>query len=132
MIVLPIIGYVVWSIIYSTLNFKLAKERIKRKGRQNLYQYFLSMSSVQNFLKNRDLSLSPLGFMCSHFLFWFACHIVSILQYHIFWLNSLFVAYYSILSIWNGACFYMEYFSKKYELQLNELDRMQKTAEKDE
>ena len=89
------------------------------------------MTSVQNFLKNRDLSLSPLGFMCSHFLFFLASHLVSILQYHFFWLNTLFVVYYSVLSVWNGACFYMEYFSKKYELQLSELEKMQQTAEKE-
>jgi len=46
MILLPMIGYGIWSVNYSMLNFKIAKERIKRKGRQNLYQYFLSMPSV--------------------------------------------------------------------------------------
>ena len=39
------------------------------------------------------------------------------------------VLYYTIQGIWNGACFYMEYFAKKYELQLNELEKMQKDTE---
>jgi hypothetical protein len=44
--------------------------------------------------------------------------LTTIVQFHYFWVNTAFVAYYGIVSIWNGACFYMEYFSKKYELQL--------------
>jgi hypothetical protein len=42
--------------------------------------------------------------------------------------STLFVSYYSIISVWNGANFYMEYFCKKYEKQLEELEKMHQST----
>lgn len=67
--------------------------------------------------------------MVAHFTMYFLCHLVAIIQYHSFWFDTAVVLYYTIQAIWNGACFYMEYFAKKYELQLNELEKMQKDTE---
>merc|ERR1711935_1262784 len=33
---------------------------------------------------------------------------------------------YSYISIWNGACFYMDFFCKKYEKLLNEYEEQYK------
>jgi len=89
------------------------------------------MAGVKKFLEARNLTLSPLGFMLSHFIMFFMCHLVAIIEYHFFWVNTLIVCFYSIQSVWNGACFYMEYFSRKYEKQLAELEKMHKETEKE-
>lgn len=68
--------------------------------------------------------------MSTHFIMFIVTHFFAMLQYHYFWLSTLVVGMYCLLSVWNGACFYMEYFCKKYEKQLEELEQMhQETKE---
>jgi hypothetical protein len=77
---------------------------------------------VQAFFAKYGLTLSPKGFMASHFVMFFVLHLVAVVEYHCFWVNLLIIMTYSLRCVWNGACFYMEYFAKKYEQQLAELD----------
>lgn len=126
MLVMPIVVYFFWSANYSLLNFKLAKARIERKGRDNLYKLFCNLDVVKKLLGN---DVSPLGFMITHFCMFILTHLTAMFQYHNFWVATAFVTFYSITSVWNGACFYMEYFSKKYEKQLEELDKMHRETE---
>jgi hypothetical protein len=112
MIMMPVLFYLMWSVTYSFINFKLAKDRIKKKGYDNMYQLFCNMGVVKKILGN---NISPLGFMITHFTIFFLTHMVAILQYHSFWVSTVFVGYYCIISVWNGAHYYMEYFCKKYE-----------------
>jgi hypothetical protein len=37
MIMMPVLFYLMWSITYSMLNFKVARDRIKKKGYDNMY-----------------------------------------------------------------------------------------------
>lgn len=84
------------------------------------------MGIVKKVLGN---NVTPLGFMCTHFSIFFLTHLVAILQYHSFWVSTGFVFYYCIISVWNGAQYYMEYFCKKYEKQLEELEKMHAKTE---
>ena len=112
MLVMPILMYLLWSVNYAILNFKLARDRIKKNGYDNMYQLFCNMAIVK---KKIGTNISPLGFMVTHFVMFLGTHILAIAQYHNFWVSTAFVTYYSIISVWNGANFYMEYFCKKYE-----------------
>lgn len=58
--------------------------------------------------------------MC-HFTIFFVLHLLAVLMYHCFWLNTVFVAFYIGVTVWNGACFYKDLHCKKYEKQLSEL-----------
>lgn len=78
--------------------------------------------------KKIGTDLSPLTFMVTHFVMFLCTHMLAIAQYHSFWVSTLFVSYYSIISVWNGANFYMEYFCKKYEKQLEELEKMHQST----
>lgn len=84
---------------------------------------------MQSFFKQYNLRLSPKGFMVSHFIMFFTLHLIAIAEYHCFWVNTCIIAFYTLRCVWNGACFYMEYFCKKYEKQLAELEILQKETE---
>jgi hypothetical protein len=59
-------------------------------------------------------------------------HIVGMLSYHSMWLGYCLILFYFLIGCWNGASYYMEYFSKKYEKQLAELQSLeQQTQEKE-
>jgi hypothetical protein len=127
MIFMPVLFYAIWSVNYSMLNFKIAADRIKRKGRENMYQLFSKIPLVVRVAEKYKLkSVSPIAFMSTHFVMFIVTHLMAMVQYHYFWLSTLVVGLYSLLSVWNGACFYMEYFCKKYEQQLEELEQMHK------
>jgi len=72
------------------------------------------------------MSVSPMVFLGIHFLLFFVCHIMGMICFHHFWINTMVVTFFSCIGIWNGAVYYMDYFCKKYEKQLEELEKMQK------
>lgn len=45
----------------------------------------------------------------------------ALLSYKYFRLNTVFLVGLFLVSVWNGASYYMEVFSKQYEKQLNKL-----------
>jgi hypothetical protein len=62
-----------------------------------------------------------LAFLGGHASFWFCCHLVSVLQFQSFWLNHALMIYWLTVAGWNGSCYYMDYFARKYEMQLMQL-----------
>ncbi len=50
----------------------------------------------------------------------------SIICFHFYYFHTAYVIFFSLVSVWNGANFYMEYFSKKYEKDLANLDIVEK------
>lgn len=75
-----------------------------------------STRGVINFLKSVAIKPSPLIFMCGHFGLWLVTSLIAILCYENFWINLAFLAYYIYCSLWNGSCYYMDYFARKYEM----------------
>ena len=63
----------------------------------------------------------PIVFLFSHFLLFFAIHLVAVVSYHSFWFNSIFCFSLLQMAVYNGACYYMDYFSKKYVKELEKL-----------
>lgn len=67
---------------------------------------------------------APVVFMSGHVSFFFLSSMVAIVGYLNYYINTFLMFAWITLSIWNGANFYMEYFSKKYELNLKKLDEL--------
>lgn len=65
---------------------------------------------------------APVVFMSGHVAFFFASSTVAIVSYFNYYVNTFFMLAWLTLSIWNGANFYMEYFAKKYEINLKKLE----------
>lgn len=76
-------------------------------------------------------SLSPMYFLLLHLVLFLGNHVLAMLCYQNFWINTALNLYYHVLSFWNGSCYYMEYFSKQYEKQLDMLGEMEKKAKSD-
>lgn len=126
MVLMPILAYLLWAVNYATINFYLSKETIERRGYTGTYQYFTQKPSIKSFFEKKKINLSPKIFIAVHFTLFFVCHLMAMLCYHNFWFNTVVVTLFANIGVWNGAVYYMEYFSKKYEKQLIELEKMQK------
>ena len=46
---------------------------------------------------------------------YFVTHLVAVLMYHFYWLNMIACVLLLESAVYHGACYYMDYFAKKYE-----------------
>ena len=61
-----------------------------------------------------------------------ASSILAALAYNSYYLSTAYLIFFTTNSIWNGGNFYMEYFAKKYEKSLKQLEEIQNaSAEED-
>jgi len=115
MFLCPIGAYIVWLTLYGLINFVWAEETIRRKNYDNTYLYMRNKDGIKGILDKAGPTLAPLVFLLGHFGIFLAMHCVAVVCYHSFWFNTLMMTYFMLLSFWNGSCYYMEYFAKKYE-----------------
>ena len=118
---LPTATYLVWSMSYSFINFVAKAKKIKRNNIQTLYRQFADLKGIQNWLKSKNLEMRPWIFMLGHFCLFQATSLLALIAYHCKWFNVLLMISYLTISAWNGANYYMEYFSKRYEKTLEQL-----------
>jgi hypothetical protein len=59
--------------------------------------------------------------MISNCMFAIVSTILAVISYHSYWFNTFSICFFFTASLWNGANFYMEYFSRKYEENLARL-----------
>ena len=104
--------------IYGVVNFVLAADIIKRRNYDNTYNYMKQKPAIKKVLDKVSPKLAPVAFLAGHAVFWFLCHLVAMVQFWSFWLNVGMMVYWLYIAVWNGACYYMDYFARKYELQL--------------
>ena len=77
---------------------------------------------IKNLLvKNKLEAFAPIIFMVLLLAGFLLAHVVAMIQYHSFWLNTLMMFYWLSVAVWNGACYYMDYFAKRYEKQMEAL-----------
>ena len=67
----------------------------------------------------------PLLFLAFHFCWFFVCHLVSIISCWSFVFNTVFAISTMQWSCFQGACYYMDYFSKRYAKQLEKLSQLE-------
>jgi len=109
--------YLVWVTWYGVVNFYFAADVIKQRNYESTYVHFGRKPFVRKIL-DKSRGFAPVVFCFGHFLFWFAMHCLAMICYHSYWINSLAVVSWVMICVWNGACFYMEWFAKQYEKQL--------------
>ena len=85
----------------------------------------MSQPSCKKILEMFGQNWAPLFFMCFHIFFFVVSSIFAMICYNNFYLHCLLVCTWISISIWNGACFYMDYFARKYEANLKRLDEIQ-------
>ncbi len=71
----------------------------------------------------------PLVFMSFHIGFFIVSSVFALIGYCFFWVHTFLLLMWTTMSIWNGANFYMEYFSKKYEQSLRRLEEIEEELE---
>jgi len=115
--------YLLWASIYFLIIFVIRAKHIVEKNYDNLYRYFKSSGWTREQLNKFGKVGAPIAFMLFHFLFYLTGHILGMLCYHHQYFNYLMAFIWISVAFKNGAGFYMDYFSKKYEDQLKALEQ---------
>jgi hypothetical protein len=121
----PVGFYILWLTVYFMINFVIAAKRIKERNFENMYGYYLKKKWAYDLVHKFGPGMGPVIFLSFHFLFFFVCHIFSMFCFYSFYWHTISILFWLTWSVWNGSCFYMDYFSKKYELSLQRLEEVE-------
>lgn len=125
-----VIFFWVHQLIYVFFNFFLFKKKIKQRGYENSFTYFKSAKGFPgNLVRGRSEGVAQLIYSGVSFLFFIVNSLLAWLFFNCYLAHTIWVVFLLSVAAWNGANFYMEYFSRKYEHNLTMLDTLQKEME---
>ena len=124
-IVYPIAFYFVWVTIYYLINFVLARKRIRDRNYDNMFESYQKKPWAKKFLNTFGHNFAPVIFIAAHFAFFFTCLICAMPCLYSYEWHTFCMIFWLTWSVWNGSCFYMDYFSKKYESSLQRLEEVE-------
>ena len=115
MFFIPLSLYLLWAFLYSLKVFVISSKRIQDRNYETMYIYYMNQAWAAKIVSTFGLRYAPLVFMSLHVMFFIISSIFAILAYTWFFMHTFLMLMWITMSIWNGANFYMEYFSRKYE-----------------
>lgn len=119
--------YIVWAVIYFLTIFVVRREKIKEKNYDTLFKYLASTDpGARKLWYSKGRKYAAVMFMLTHFVIFCGLTIISFFCYFSMWFNLFMVFNVLIFGTWRGAGFYMDYFCKKYEINLAKVEDVYK------
>ena len=91
---------------------------------ESVYKTFVKGAKLPKSLGISKLPL-PIQYLLTHFVFIAIAHLLAILCWYSYIFHMTIAMMWMEISVYNGACFYMDYFSKRYESQLAKLEKLE-------
>ncbi|KAI8602090.1 hypothetical protein EDD21DRAFT_304222 [Dissophora ornata] len=116
--------YLTWQVAYYVFVVVRQREKIEAGKRVTSYTWLLNDPKggmISKAAHTFGAKYSIITFMAMQLVYTFVTCLFALLLYRNFKLNTLFLVGLFNVSVWNGACYYMEVFSKQYEKQLSML-----------
>jgi hypothetical protein len=125
----PCVLYLIWALIYYVIIFVISFERCEKKNNTTLFRYLLENKNSIFYKYSGILGekVRPLAFMFIHMILTFVTFVVTFISFYSQWLQLILILIAIIKTFWATATYYMEIFSKNYELKLEELDNIRKS-----
>ena len=98
--------------------FVISSKKIKERNYETMYVYYMNQAWAAKILSMFGNKFAPLFFMSLHVSFFILSAGFAFIAYFSYIGHTLLMLGWIGLSIWNGANFYMEYFSRRYEASL--------------
>eukprot|EP00347_Sterkiella_histriomuscorum_P015562 403356560 len=125
MFFIPFALYLLWAILYFIKVFVISSKKITEKNYETMYIYYMNQAGPRKILSKFGQKLAPFVFMTFHIVFFVISSFLAILAFGNFYIHTFLMLLWTTMSIWNGANFYMEYFSRKYESNLKMLEQIE-------
>jgi hypothetical protein len=135
-LVMPILysiaAYLFWQIVYYYYIFVRKAENVYSGSHATSFTFLLADymkhkndSFLLGLFKKTSPKYHPFLFMLLNLGYAVATIIPMVLMYRYYYLHVTYVLTMTMVSIFNGADYYMEVFSRKYRLELEELENVQ-------
>ena len=118
----PIGIYLVWLVGYGIVNFVITS-RVSNYELDSSYRTFTTIPALRKKVEWIPLPMEIIFLLC-HFLYYLILHTWAVLMFHSFYLNALACIFWVYWSFFQGANYYMDWFAKKYESQLQKLSQL--------
>jgi len=128
-IYMPVILYLLWAFAYYLKIFVVSSGRIRERKYETMYVYFQKKPIFKKIYATFGPKFTPVAFMLFHVAFFAGSMALALLCFFCHYFHSAYIVCWLLISIWNGANFYMEYFSRKYEASLQRLEEVSKQLE---
>ena len=122
--------YCIYLVIYGVVNFIIMAKTIKEKKYYTTYTHFYSVKWIKKVLDTLGPAFAPVLFMMFHGLYVLTCVFIGFACFNSYHFNMLLNILLLAVSFYNGANFYMESFSRKYEKQLSSLQNYENKVKK--
>jgi hypothetical protein len=130
--------YMLWQAAYAYFILVQRADKVYKHGHATSFTWLLAdyMKNKQDLFLTRVFQKVPSGaqpllFMLVNFVYALVTSIPTILYYRYFWLHTLFICLLIMVSIFNGADYYIEVFSRRYTIELARLELAAKELGKD-
>ncbi|KAI8475416.1 MAG: hypothetical protein J3K34DRAFT_63001 [Monoraphidium minutum] len=117
LVLLPIPIYVLWAVAYYLKIFVISAERIRLRGYATLFTYVANTEKKGVYAAIARCvtpALRPPVYLLLHLLFCCVTMSVSIAAWRSFAAHTLLVGAICVTACWHGACYYFEFFSRRY------------------
>ena len=120
----PMMYYMTYLIGYGLINFVICEKSIREKNYWTTFTY-MNTGWNKKMLTMFGDGLAPIFFMMAHAGFVLCGILIATASFYFYHFNMTINIAYLLISFYNGANFYMESFSRKYEKDLEKLQRQQ-------
>ena len=120
----PIALYLVWTTCNACIQFIICKDYIKRTNQVTLFTSFYDIKWSRELLENSNYPWFV--YLRYHFYYFFITHFIGVACWHSFLFSFVMSTLWIMIAFWNGACYYMDYFAKRYETSLSQFDAIYK------
>ena len=124
----PLVLYVCWAICNATIQFVICKDYIKRTNQLTTYTSFYAYEWSRKLMERHG----PILYLILHFVYYIVSHFMAIICWHSFVFSYVMTTLWILIAFWNGACYYMDYFAKRYESSLSKYDSIRTAEEEDD
>lgn len=112
--------YFTWAVIYYVIIFIVRRKKIKERNYDTLFKYLASTDKgARKLWYSRGKKYAGVMFMLTHIGIQLGLTCLAFLCYFSIYLNILVVCTTLTFNTWRRAGFYMDYFCKKYEINLS-------------
>jgi len=118
----PFLLYVLWAVAYYLKIFVVSSRKIQERNYECMFVHVMRQNVFKKLLAPFGTKFAPCLFMVCHLLFYTISAALAYFCMKSFWFHASFVAFWVLVSVWNGANFYMEYFATKYNVSLARLE----------
>lgn len=125
------LAYLLWVIPYTIIVFYLAADRVKRKENVTLYSWMMVEKDGIGYAYGGRFGekYRRLVFISHHIIVAMSLLIFSYVALISFWAHTFFIAVILLSSLWNAANYYIEFFARRYEKELEKLETLKAKLE---